>query len=413
MPDSSGTPPKLAEEAPVNHGPANPVMTSPRRLKTIGLAAVGVAVVVVGAGLLSRSKADQAQAAWTHAQSVPTVNLADLKAGAGETDLVLPGTTQAYFSAPIHARVSGYLKTWTVDIGAQVHRGQVLAVIDSPDLDQQLVQGKADLATAVANKDLSATTAKRWTGLLAQDAVSRQDSDDKNGDLAAKTALVNASSANVQRLQALSGFKTIVAPFDGVITARTADIGQLIAAGTPTDPPLFIVSDEHKLRIYVNVPQGASAGVQQGLTADLTVPEYPGRIFKAAVTSTAEAIAGQTGTLLVELQIDNADKALKPGDYAQVTFHLPSAAGGVVVPSSALLIRHSGMAVAVIGPDGHVTVRTVTVGRDMGATVLVSSGLSLSDRVVDNPADTLQTGDLVRVAGASAEAHAREAARNG
>lgn len=419
MPDSSSTlPPEVdhaVDQPIVSHGPTNPIMTSPRRLRTVGLVAVGVAALIVAAGLVSRTMADQSQANWTHEQSVPTVNLADLKTGAAQNDLVLPGDVQAFSSAPIHARVSGYLKSWAVDIGAQVRRGQVLAVIDSPDLDQQLLQGRADLATAVANRNLSATTAKRWTGLLAQDAVSHQEADEKTGDLAAKSALVGAASANVQRLQALAGFKTIVAPFDGVVTARTADVGQLIAAGTPTDPPLFTVSDEHRLRIYVHVPQSASAAVQAGLSADVTVPEYPGRTFQAAISSTAQAIAGQTGTLLVELQIDNADKALKPGEYAQVTFHIPAQAGGVVVPSSALMIRHAGMSVAIIGPDGRVTIRTITVGRDMGATVLVSAGLALNDRIVDNPADTLQTGDLVRVSGASAEAHAHPAgaAHNG
>lgn len=399
------------------HGPTNPPRPSAARLRLAGLVAGGVAVAVIAVGLVGRSLADQSQSNWTHEQSIPTVNLAELKSGAAQNDLVLPGDVQAFNSAPIHARVSGYLKSWNVDIGAPVHRGQVLAVIDSPDLDQQLAQGRADLATAQANRGLSATTAKRWSGLLAQDAVSHQEADEKSGDLAAKTALANAAGANVQRLQALSGFKTIVAPFDGVVTQRNANIGQLIAAGTPTDTPLFVVSDEHRLRIYVHVPQNAIAGVAPGLTADMTVPEYPGRTFQAQVVNTAQAIADQSGTLLVELQIDNADHALKPGEYAQVTFHLPAPAGGVVVPASALLIRHAGMSVAVIGPNGRVTIRTVSIGRDMGATVLVSSGLAMNERVVDNPADTLQTGDLVRVAGASAEAHAREqgqgAAHNG
>jgi len=408
------TPAVAAPEAHQDsHGPADPPRPSAARLRLAGLLAGGVAVAVVAMGLVGRTLADQSQANWTHEQSIPTVNLAVLKGGAAQNDLVLPGDVQAFNSAPIHARVSGYLKRWNVDIGAVVRRGQVLAVIDSPDLDQQLAQGRADLATAQANRSLSATTAQRWSGLLAQDAVSHQEADEKSGDLAAKTALMNAAGANVQRLRALAGFKTIVAPFDGVVTQRTADIGQLIAAGTPNDPPLFVVSDEHRLRIYVHVPQNAIAGLAPGLTADMTVPEYPGRSFQAQVVSTAQAIAGQTGTLLVELQIDNADHALKPGEYAQVTFHLPAQAGGVLVPASALLIRHAGMSVAVIGPDGRVAIRTVTIGRDLGASVLVASGLAMNDRVVDNPADTLQTGDLVRVAGASAEAHARAQAAGG
>jgi RND family efflux transporter MFP subunit len=389
--------------------PAARVNLSTRRLKLVGLIAVGVALAVAALGLFSRSRADQEQTNWTHEQSVPTVNLAVLKTGGGDNDLVLPGDVQAFNSAPIHARVSGYLKSWTADIGAQVKRGQVLAVIDSPDLDQQLDQAKADLATAVANRNLSATTEQRWSEMLAQQAVSRQDADEKSGDLAAKTALVSSAAANLHRLQALAGFKTITAPFDGVVTARNAEVGQLIAAGTPTDTPLFTVSDEHRLRIYVHVPQSYIAAIQPGLTAAVTVPEYPNRTFTATIASTAQAIADQSGTLLVELQIDNGDKALKPGEYAQVSFHLPTQTAALQVPASALLIKHSGLAVAVVGPDSRVAIRPITVARDLGLAVVVSAGLSPTDKVIDNPADTLQTGDLVRIPGASEQAHAQAA----
>jgi multidrug efflux system membrane fusion protein len=280
-----------------------------------------------------------------------------------------------------------------------VKAGQLLAIVDTPELDQQLAQAKADLATAVATQALARTTAARWNGLLAQDAVSRQETEEKNGDLAEKTALVGAAKANVDRLQALESFKRITAPFEGVVTARTTDIGQLIAAGTPTDPGLFTVSDVHWLRIYVSVPQAETARIRPGQTVTLTVPEYPGRSFQATVASTSGAIGTQSGALMVEAQIDNADGALKPGDYAQVTFDLPAQSGTLSLPASALMFRHSGMTAAVVGPGGKVELRQVTIARDLGASVDISTGLSPGEAVIDNPPDSLVNGESVRMAG--------------
>jgi RND family efflux transporter MFP subunit len=381
--------------------------TPPRHLKAAGVAALCLAAGVVALGMISRVRADQGLTAWTAAQATPTVKVVSLNGGAGPGAMVLPGDVRAFYDAPIHARVAGYLKRWYVDIGTPVKAGQVLAEIDTPDLDQQLVQAKADLATALANQHLAEITARRWAGLLAQDAVSRQDSDDKNGDLAAKTALAASARANVSRLQALESFKRITAPFDGVVTTRSTDVGALISVGGPADTPLFTVADERRLRIYVRVPQAYSADIRPGMSATFTVPEYPGRSFTAKLAASADAVTPQSGTLLIQLQIDNADKALKPGDYAQVRFTLPADGRALQAPASALMFRDTGMAVAVLGPDGRAAIRPVTIGRDLGTTVEIASGLTAADRLIDNPPDSLRAGDPVKIAAPSgAGAHA-------
>jgi RND family efflux transporter MFP subunit len=279
----------------------------------------------------------------------------------------------------------------------------VLADVDTPDLDQQVLQARADLATAQANQSLAATTSKRWAGLVAADAVSKQEAEEKLGDLAAKTSLVNAARANLNRLLALESFKKITAPFDGVVTTRSTDIGALITTGGPTDAALFTVADQRKLRVYVRVPQNYSALVHKGMTADLTVPEYAGQTFKAVVAGGANAVGAQSGAELVELQLDNADGKIKSGDYAQVTFHLASAANTMRIPVTAIQYRHNGPVVAVVGTNNHVTIRPVSVARDLGSSVEIGAGLQASDRVVDNPPESLADGDLVRIAGASAQ----------
>ena len=370
--------------------------TPPRYLKLVGVAAVSVAALVVVAGLLARVHADQALKTWTHDQAVPTVALAKVS-GAGERELVLPGDVQAFYNAPIHARTSGYLKRWYVDIGSPVKAGQLLAEIDTPDLDQQVLQARANLATAQANQRLSATTAKRWEGLVAQDAVSRQEADEKAGDLAARTSAVNAATADLNRLLALESFKRIVAPFDGVVTSRNTDIGALISVGGAADTALFTVADQHRLRIYVSVPQSYSALIKHGQTAKLTVPEYPGQTFTAAVINDAQAV-GTNGALLVELQLDNASGLLKPGSYAQVTFGLATAATTTQVPATAVLFRHDGPMVAVVGPDNRVKIRPIKISRDLGTQVEVGAGVAASDKVIDNPPEALVDGDSVKVA---------------
>jgi RND family efflux transporter MFP subunit len=370
---------------------------SPRRLKMVGAAAAALALGVVTLGVITRVSADQKVGTWTNAQAIPTVKVVSLAGQTGAQTLVLPGNVQAYNTAPIYARVNGYLKRWYFDIGASVKAGQTLAEIDTPDLDQQLAQSKAALQTSIANQHLSDTTARRWAGLLSQDAVSQQDADMKNGDLAAKTAMMAQSQANVAQLQALESFKRITAPFDGVLTTRSTDIGDLINVGGPSTAPLFTVADVSKLRIYVQVPQSYSAGIQPGMTADFTVPEYPGRTFTAKLAASADAITPQSGTLLIQLQIDNTDRALKPGDYAQVRFNLPPN-GAIQVPATALMFRDNGMSVALVGAGGRVTMKPVTVVQDLGTTVEVAGALTSADRVIDSPPDSLRPGDQVRIA---------------
>lgn len=405
MPDSAVPLDVTHDAQPVLHDTTTPVIAhvSSRRLKLIATVAAGVAAVVVVVGIVSRVSADQGMATWTRNQAIPTIGLAKIEGG-GDRELALPGDVQAYYTAPIHARVSGYLKKWYVDIGTPVKAGQVLADIDTPDLDQQVLQARADLATAQANQTLAATTAKRWEGLVAADAVSKQEAEEKFGDLAAKNALVNSSRANLNRLLALESFKKITAPFDGVVTTRSTDIGALISAtGGPTDPALFTVADQRKLRVYVSVPQAYTALIHKGLNADLTVPEYAGQTFKVAVATNAQSVAAQSGAELVELALDNAEGRIKSGDYAQVTFHLASPAQTMRIPVTAIQYRHSGPVVAVVGPDNHVKIRNISIARDLGSTAEIAAGLSSSDRVVDNPPESLADGDLVRIAGASTQ----------
>jgi len=369
-------------------------------LKPAGLIAAALAVIVVAAGLVTRGMASQSLKSWTEAQAIPTVNVVRPDADGGAQTLVLPGQVQAFNDAPIHARVPGYLKAWYHDIGDKVQAGELLADIDTPDLDQQLGQAKADLATAVANQKLAQTTAARWNGLLAQDAVSRQEAEEKNGDLDAKTSLVNAAKANVGRLQALESFKRITAPFAGTVTARTTDIGQLITVGAENDPGLFTIADVHRLRIYVSVPQAYAAQIHPGQVVSLQAPDYPGRTFQATLVSTSGAIGAQTGALQAEAQIDNPDGALKPGDYVQATFALPSVGGTLRLPANALMFRQSGMAAAVVEANGRVMLKPVTIARDLGTTVEIGAGLSPGDAVIANPPDSLVSGEAVRVAAA-------------
>lgn len=373
-----------------------------RWLQPAGLIGAGAAVLIVAAGLVSRVMAGQNVKAWTEDQAIPTVSVIAPATVSGDQALVLPGAVQAFYDAQIHARVNGYLKHWYTDIGAQVKSGQLLADIDTPETDQQLAQARANLAVAKANQRLAQATAARWTSLLADDAVSRQESEEKSGDLDSKTALVKAAEAEVQRLQALEAFKRIVAPFDGMVIGRTTDIGALIAAGAPNDPGLFTVADVHRLRIYVKVPQSYSADIHPGAAVTLSVPEHPGQSFTATLVSTNGAVSDLSGTMLVELQIDNASGALKPGDYAQVHFALPPATGVIRLPASALMFRRQGMAVATVGPNNHVVLKYIAVARDLGTSVEVASGLGPSDRVIDNPPDSLADNEVVRVAGAAA-----------
>lgn len=371
--------------------------TGRSRLK-IAAAVAGVAAIgVVSTGIAIRASSERSLAAWTQEQAVPTVSVIHPQVAAASDALRLPANLQALNSAPIYARTTGYVQRWLVDLGDTVRRGQVLAILDAPDVEQQLAAARADLQTARANQQLAQTTATRWSAMLAKDAVSKQEADEKQGDLAAKSALTNAARANVARLQALTGFTRLVAPFDGVVTSRATQIGALVVAGNASSTPLFTVADVSRIRAYVKVPQAYSTQIHPGMEVALTLPEYPDRTFKALLTRTADAIDPASGTVLVEVQAANGDRALKPGSYAQASFPLKGAGNAVTLPPSTLIIGSNGTQVAVLGRDGKAQLRTITLGRDEGKVVEVIAGLAPGDRVIDNPPDSLQTGDRVKV----------------
>jgi RND family efflux transporter MFP subunit len=368
-----------------------------RRLRTIGVIAVLVAVGLAFAGIAARAHHDSALKLKVDDDAVPTVSVIDPGHGDAQQELVLPSNVQAFYDAPIYARVPGYLKKWYVDIGAKVKAGDLLAEIETPELDQQLRQAQADLATAVAKARLAETTTKRWQNMLASTSVSKQEADEKSGDFDAKKAAVGAERANVDRLQALQSFKRIVAPFDGTVTARKTDIGALINAGSGSGgAELFRVADTHKLRVYVQVPQTYASLIQTGMQAQLRLPEQPGRNFPATVVNTADAISESSRTLLVQLEADNAQGKLISGSYADVHFDLPTVPGVLQLPVTALVFRRHGLEVATVGADNKVVLKSIQLGRDYGTKVEVVAGLDAKDRVIDSPPDWLAQGDKVR-----------------
>lgn len=372
--------------------------TAPRRgLKLTGLALAVLAALVVAGGLATRATGKARVKEWTEAQSVPSVSVSPPATGGAGSTLELPGRIEAYSRAPIHARVSGYLKSWKVDIGSRVKAGQLLAEIEAPDVQQQLLQAKADLASAQANAALAETTARRWQSMLGSDSVSQQEVDEKNGDLKAKRALVNAAQANVERLQATESFTRIVAPFDGVVTARETDVGQLIS-GSGSGAELFVVSDTSRLRIYVNVPQSYAAGIGVEAAARIDIPERPGKHYEAKVEAFSQAVNAATGTTLIQLSVDNAAGELLPGGYATVSFSLPQDTASLCIPASALIFDQGGLRVAVV-EDGKVRFRPVAIARDLGKSVDIATGLTAGDLVIETPPDGVAEGDAVHVVG--------------
>lgn len=403
----------MADDQPPN---VAPVPT--RNLRRLGLVALAAAIIIAAVGIVQR-RGDEAEVAqWTREQAIPTVAVIAPRRGSAGHPLVLPGTVQAWYEAPIYARVDGYLRNWHFDFGAHVKKGDLLAQIDAPDVDAQLAAAQAKLNSAralvkvrEAEKQFALTTYERWRD-SPKGVVSVQEQEAKQADynsavarLNAATAEVAADQGDVDRLTALQSFERIVAPFDGIVTARETDIGALINAGSGTGagngPELFRVADIHKMRIYVQVPQQLSAGIEPGLPADLTLPQYPNRSFRATVATTASAINTAARTLLVELYADNADGLLQPGAYAQVDFKLPGNPDSLRLPTSALMFRENGMQVATIGPDGRVALKPVMLGRNLGTEVEVLRGLEAGDRVINSPPDSLADGDQVRVAGQS------------
>ena len=379
------------------HSPYISKSGPPSKVGRYALIALVIAIILAAWGIFSRVHARTELGKETAESSVPTVVTVKPNHGPAGEDLVLPGSVQAYFDAPIYARTSGYLKNWYTDIGTPVKKGQLLADIDAPEVDQQLNQAEADLNTAKANYDLSQTTDVRWKGLLATDSVSKQDADEKAGDAAAKKAALDSSAANLRRLHDLESFKRVLAPFDGVVTVRNTDIGALINAGQSSGTELFHVADISKLRIYVQVPQPYAAAAVPGVTADLTFAEHPGKKYPAQITRTANALEPNARTLQVELQVDNAKGELFPGSYAEVHFKLPVNANSLRLPANTVLFRTAGLQVATIGQDDQVKLKNITQGRDFGSTIEVLDGITADDNIILNPPDSLADGVKVRV----------------
>jgi RND family efflux transporter MFP subunit len=368
------------------------------RIRRYVLIALGLAVLLAIWGIASRLIARNALQHEAASAAVPTVATVKPKHGPASDTLVLPGTVQAFYEAPIYARTSGYLKDWKTDIGTSVSKGQLLAEIDTPEIDQQLRGAQAELGTAEANYQLARTTNERWQGLLATQSVSQQDADQRAGDAAAKAAARRSAAANVARLRELESFKRVVAPFDGVVTQRNTDVGALINAGTTPNNALFRVADTHRLRIYVSVPQAYAASIQPGLAARLEFADRPGSAYTAEVASTSRALDANSRTLQVQLQIDNARGELLPGSYAQVHFALSAGNDTLRVPVNAVLFRSEGLLVATVDDQQHVHLRHITQGRDFGTEVEVLSGVSGNDTLVLNPPDSISDGQQVRIA---------------
>jgi RND family efflux transporter MFP subunit len=372
----------------------------PARRWWIAILAFVIVAAVVISGILPRINARAALEKETAEMAIPTVSVVTPKRGAPTQEVVLPANVQAYIDSPIYARTNGYLKRWYTDIGARVKAGQLIAEIETPEVDQQLRQSKADLATAEANLNLSQITATRYQDLLKTDSVSKQDTDNATGDLAAKQATVQSSQANVKRLEELQAFEKIYAPFDGVITARNTDIGALIDSGSSggSRTELFHIAQPDKLRVYVSVPQVYSQAMKPGLSADLVLSEFPGRVFPGTLVRTAQAIDQSTRTLLVEIRVNNPTGTLFSGAYAEVHLKLPTATSAFILPVNTLLFRSEGLRVAAVTDGKHAELKPITLGHDFGSEVEVVAGLSGDESIIANPPDSLVSGEEVRIA---------------
>jgi membrane fusion protein, multidrug efflux system len=375
---------------------------SRRKLGIFGLMAAIAAVLVVVSGIRAREDSGARLREWTNDQAIPTVAVVLPDARALNATIDLPGRLEAYYRAPIFARVSGYLKSWSADIGAKVKAGQVIAEIEAPDLDQQLLQARADLASQQASAKLSEATLSRRKSLIASNFVSMQEIDERTADLSNKKAAVNSGQANVERLEALAGYKKITVPFDGVVTARDTDVGALINAGGGSGPPMFVISDISKLRVYVNIPQSYVPAIKIGAKAVISMPEYPTRTFAATVEASSQSVDVASGTTRMQLALDNAGGELMPGGYANVRMSLQRDAVPLHIPASALIFNQNGLRIATVGADDRVLFKTVTIARDLGKDIELASGISPDDRVIVAPPDGLADGDQVRVAGAKA-----------
>jgi RND family efflux transporter MFP subunit len=376
-----------------------------KSLLTAAAAAVLMAGIVLSYGFIGRAQSKQEVVDWTNTHAIPTVALAGLIPGSAHQTLTLPGNIQPFNRAAIFARVNGYVKSWDHDIGSPVKAGQVLASIDAPDLDQQLGQAKATLASVRANHQIASLTANRNNILLQKQIVAQQLADQTDADAKAKEAVVDANEANVRQLEAMQSFKTLAAPFDGVVTARNVELGMLINSGG-SGQPLFEVSDLHRVRIYVQVPQSFTAGLTVGMKATFEMPQYPGARFEATLSHISKSINQNSHSMQVELQADNAAGKFFGGSYCNVHFEIPTDANLVKVPSTALITGNQGTQIATLDSNDKVVLRNVQLGRDLGDSVEVLAGLSPADRIINNPPETLAAGDAVRVAQAASQATA-------
>jgi RND family efflux transporter MFP subunit len=400
------------DETAMPGGAATRAKQEPRRvsrgpLLMLILVVVVVTVVIAAIGVLRRVHANTALAKYTDANAAPPVSLAQPVFEKNGREIVLPGNIQAFTLAPIYARTTGYVKAWYHDIGSHVRKGELLAVIETPELDQQLAQAKADLATAQNNAALAKVTADRYQGLIGQNAVSQQDTDNALSQLRVTSTQVTSAEANVHRLEELQSFERIEAPFDGVITARNLDIGQLITTAGSTVTPgagtisgtkeVFDISAIQTLRVFINVPQVYAPDAKNGVTATLIVPQYPGRTFRGKLVRSSSAVDTATRTLLAEVDVDNRSGELLPGSYTEVHLNVSSAVPALIVPVSALILEPDGLHVAVVDSTNHAHFVRVTPGRDSGATMEIVGGLEPGQSVIVNPPDSLTDGELVRV----------------
>src|SRR5579871_1380567 len=367
------------------------------KLGIFGILAVAGALTLVVSGIRAREDTNDKLKEWTDDQAVPAVAVIYADPGALTATIELPGRLEAYYRAPIFARVNGYLKNWTADIGARVKAGDVIAEIDAPDLDQQLLQARADLTNQQASAKLSEVTLARRKTLIASNFVSLQEIDERTADLSNKNAAVNSSQANVERLEALAGYKKITAPFDGIVTARNTDVGALINAGGGSAPPMFIISDIRKLRVYVNVPQNYVPSVKIGGKATLSVPEYPTRTFDATVEASSQAVDVNSGATQMQLGLDNSAGELMPGGFSNVKLILQRDSGPLHIPASALVFDQQGLRVATVTADNKILFKPVTIARDLGRDIELAGGIGLDDRVISTPPDGIVDGDPVRV----------------
>jgi RND family efflux transporter MFP subunit len=389
-------------------GRASAPVKAGRAILLLTVAAVALAFT----GISGRRQDDAKLKQWTEEQAIPPVAVVTPKRGGETRELVLPGNVDAFYSADIHGQVKGYVQEWRKDIGAKVHQGDVLAVVDTPELDQSIAVAQSELAKSKANLALAKVTAARWNSLRATAAVSQQTADEKDAEALARQADVEAAQSNVDRLKAEKGFANIVAPFDGVITARNVDVGSLVRADGTNSQALFIVSDIHQMRIYVPVPETYAAELKDGMKATLQLPEYPNRTFDATIVTTAHAIDTKSRTLLVELLADNKDGLLSPGAFTRVRFQIPSDPNMFTIPASAMVYRNAAPEVATVGIDNRIVLKEVQIERDLGTAVEIT-GLSPDERVVANPPDSIAAGEEVRVMEAAGEKTQAPAERQG